>query len=45
MLKVGVGAMVRTMKVEVHVHQWDGSEQAFFSFKLKGDPVVGRGSY
>ena len=44
-LKVGVGALVRTVKVEVHVDQWDGPERAFFSFKLKGDPVVGRGSY
>lgn len=44
-LKVGVGGMVRTVRVEVHVDQWDGPEQVFFSFKLKGDPVQGSGSY
>jgi carbon monoxide dehydrogenase subunit G len=44
-LKVGVGGMVRTVRVEVHVDQWDGPERVFFSFKLKGDPVQGGGSY
>jgi len=44
-LKVGVGAMVRTVKVDVHVDQWDGPQRASFSFKLKGDPVKGGGSY
>ena len=44
-LKVGVGGMVRTVRVEVHVDQWDGPERVFFSFKLKGDPVQGSGSY
>lgn len=44
-LKVGVGALVRTVKVDVHVNQWDGPERALFSFKLQGDPVVGGGSY
>ncbi|MEW9856475.1 CoxG family protein [Novosphingobium sp. M1R2S20] len=44
-LKVGVGALVRTVKVDVHVDQWDGPERVFFTFKLQGDPVIGRGSY
>lgn len=44
-LKVGVGGLVRTVKVEVHVDQWDGPERVFFSFQLEGDPVKGGGSY
>jgi len=44
-LKVGVGAMIRTVKVDVHVDQWDGPERALFSYKLQGDPVTGSGSY
>lgn len=44
-LKVGVGAMVRTVKVRVHVEEWAGPERVDFSFKLEGDPVVGSGSY
>ncbi|MCJ2180307.1 CoxG family protein [Novosphingobium album (ex Hu et al. 2023)] len=44
-LKIGVGAMVRTVKVEVHVDRWAGPERVDFSFKLKGDPVEGGGSY
>lgn len=44
-LKVGVGGLVRTVKVDVHVNQWDGPERVFFSFKLQGDPVKGGGSY
>ena len=44
-LKVGVGGMVRTVKVDVHVDEWDGPERVFFSFKLQGDPVKGGGSY
>jgi carbon monoxide dehydrogenase subunit G len=44
-LKVGVGAMVRTVKVQVHVDEWDGPARARFSFKLQGDPVTGSGSY
>lgn len=44
-LKVGVGAMVRTVKVRVHVDEWAGPERVNFSFKLEGDPVVGRGTY
>jgi carbon monoxide dehydrogenase subunit G len=44
-LKVGVGALVRTVKVKVHVHQWDGPRNVSFSFRLEGDPVQGSGSY
>jgi carbon monoxide dehydrogenase subunit G len=44
-LKVGVGGLVRTVKVRVHVDQWDGPERVFFSYKLEGDPVQGGGSY
>jgi carbon monoxide dehydrogenase subunit G len=44
-LKVGVGGLVRTVKVMVHVDQWDGPERVFFSYKLEGDPVQGGGSY
>ena len=44
-LKVGVAALVRTVKVEVHVDQWDGPARALFSYKLQGDPVKGGGSF
>ena len=44
-LKVGVGALVRTVKVLVHVDEWDGPAGARFSFKLQGDPVSGGGAY
>jgi carbon monoxide dehydrogenase subunit G len=44
-LKVGVGALVRTVKVDVHVHNWDGPGRVLFSFKLQGDPVKGGGEY
>jgi carbon monoxide dehydrogenase subunit G len=44
-LKVGVGGLVRTVNVLVHVNQWDGPEQVSFSYKLEGDPVAGSGSY
>ena len=44
-LKVGVGGMVRTVKVSVRVDQWDGPERVLFSYKLQGDPVRGGGSY
>jgi carbon monoxide dehydrogenase subunit G len=45
LLKVGVGAMVRNIKVCVHVKEWAGPGRVDFSFKLEGDPVLGRGSY
>lgn len=44
-LKVGVGAMVRTVKVRVHVDEWAGPERVDFTFRLEGDPVEGSGSY
>ena len=44
-LKVGVGGLVRTVKVQVHVDEWAGPETVKFSFKLEGDPVSGSGSY
>lgn len=44
-LKVGVGGLVRTVKVNVHVDRWDEPERVFFSFALQGDPVKGGGSY
>jgi carbon monoxide dehydrogenase subunit G len=44
-LKVGVGGMVRTVKVAVHVEEWAGPGLARFAFKLEGDPVHGGGTY
>ncbi len=44
-LKVGVGGLVRTVRVKVHVDQWDGPANVFFTYKLEGDPVQGGGSY
>ena len=44
-LKVGVGGLVRTVNVQVHVDKWDGPGRADFSYKLEGDPVTGGGSF
>lgn len=44
-LKVGVGGMVRTVRVAVHVEEWAGPERARFSYRLEGDPVEGGGTY
>jgi carbon monoxide dehydrogenase subunit G len=44
-LKVGVGGLVRTVKVQVHVDEWDGPERVLFSYRLEGDPVAGGGTY
>ena len=44
-LKVGVGGLVRTVKVRVHVEKWAGPERVDFTFKLEGDPVTGSGCY
>jgi carbon monoxide dehydrogenase subunit G len=44
-LKLGVGGLVRTVKVKVHVDEWAGPDAVHFSFTLEGDPVDGRGSY
>jgi carbon monoxide dehydrogenase subunit G len=44
-LKVGVGGLVRTVKVNVRVDKWDGPGTVLFSYELEGDPVKGGGSY
>jgi carbon monoxide dehydrogenase subunit G len=44
-LKVGVGGLVRTVNVQVHIDEWDGPERVRFSYKLEGDPVEGGGTY
>ncbi|WP_297494843.1 CoxG family protein [Acidocella sp.] len=44
-LKVGVGGLVRTVKVLVLVDEWAGPEKVRFSFRLDGDPVQGSGTY
>jgi carbon monoxide dehydrogenase subunit G len=44
-LKIGVGGLVRTVKVKVQVLEWAGPERVDFSFNLEGDPVTGSGSY
>lgn len=44
-LKVGVGGLVRTVNVLVHVDEWAGPERVAFSYRLEGDPVEGGGSY
>jgi carbon monoxide dehydrogenase subunit G len=44
-IKVGVGGLVRTVNVLVHVDQWNAPEQVNFSYILEGDPVAGGGSY
>lgn len=44
-LKVGAGALVRTVRVAVHVDRWAGPEEVDFSFRLEADPVEGGGSY
>lgn len=44
-LKVGVGGLVRTVKVLVHVDEWREPERVRFYYTLEGDPVQGSGSY
>lgn len=44
-LKVGVGGLVRTVRVLVHVDEWDAPGRVGFSYRLDGDPVNGTGSY
>lgn len=44
-LKVGVGGLVRTVKVRVHVDEWDEPRRVSFSYQLEGDPVRGGGVY
>ena len=44
-LKVGVGGLLRTVNVLVHVDKWQGPARAEFSYRLEGDPVQGGGSF
>lgn len=44
-LKVGAGALVRTVKVAVTVERWAGPEEVDFAYALEGDPVKGGGTY
>jgi carbon monoxide dehydrogenase subunit G len=44
-LKVGVGALVRTVTVSVHVDRWAAPGEVDFTYSLKGDPVQGAGTY
>ena len=44
-LKVGVGGLVRSVKVLVNVDAWNGPGEVRFSYKLAGDPVQGGGTY
>lgn len=44
-IKVGVGGLVRTVRVNVHVDEWDGPGRVLFSYALDGDPVKGGGTY
>lgn len=44
-LKVGVGGLVRTVTVDVHVESWNEPDHVPFNYKLKGDPVGGSGTY
>jgi carbon monoxide dehydrogenase subunit G len=44
-LKVGVGGLVRTVIVVVHVEEWREPSRVSFSYRLEGDPVQGSGSY
>ena len=44
-LKVGAGALVRTVKVSVNVNRWAGPEEVDFTYLLEGDPVKGGGTY
>ena len=44
-LKVGVGGLLRTVNVLVHVDLWDAPERVNFSYNLEGDPVQGSGTY
>ncbi|MCE7796571.1 SRPBCC family protein [Sphingobium sufflavum] len=44
-LKVGVGALVRTVNVAVHVDRWAGPNAVDFRYSLERDPVEGGGTY
>lgn len=44
-LKVGVGGLVRTVKVDVTVDRWAGPGEVDFTYALTSDPVKGSGTY
>jgi carbon monoxide dehydrogenase subunit G len=44
-LKIGVGALVRTIRVRVVIQQWDEPYHVSFTFRLDNDPVDGDGAY
>jgi carbon monoxide dehydrogenase subunit G len=44
-LKIGFGALVRTVKVRVHIDLWREPDHVTFSFILDDDPVDGGGAY
>lgn len=44
-LKVGAGALVKTVAVQVHVDCWDGPGKATFLFSIENNPVEGGGAY
>jgi carbon monoxide dehydrogenase subunit G len=44
-LKVGAGALVRTVNVVVHVERWAGPDEVDFTYVLDNDPVKGGGTY
>lgn len=45
MLKAGAGALVRSVKIAVHVNRWAGPEEVDFTYALEGDPVKGGGMF
>ncbi len=45
LIKVGVGGLVKTVTVLVHVSRWQDPELVEFSFELESEPVVGSGTY
>lgn len=45
LLKVGVGGLVRTVNVLVHIDDWAGPERVNFTYQCEGDPVEGGGTY
>lgn len=44
-IKVGAGGLVKTVKVLVAVHKWDGPGRVDFAYTLESEPVVGGGYY
>ena len=44
-LKVGVGALVKTVQVLVHIEEWHEPSRVRFSYRLENEPVDGHGHY